>query len=87
MCQLWEIIIAKTAVIKCCLDAYAKLLYKKRLRDRKLTAVQTANKDDIASVVINAAAVADKTEEKELIDIAVLSALAGFARAHLIPFD
>ncbi len=78
-----QLFIAKTAVTKCCSDACAKALYKKRLRDQKLAAAQTANKDDIASVVVNATAIADKKEEKELIDITALSALTGLSERTL----
>ena len=79
-----QLFIAKTAVTKCCSDACAKALYKKRLRDQKLAAAQTANKDDIASVVVNATAnVDDKKEEKELIDIKALSAVAGLSERTL----
>ena len=78
-----QLFIAKTAVTKCCSDACAKALYEKRLRDQKLAAAQTANKDDIASVVVNATAMADKKEEKELIDITALSALTGLSERTL----
>jgi predicted DNA-binding transcriptional regulator AlpA len=79
-----QLFIAKTAVTKCCSDACAKALYKKRLRDQKLEAAQSANKDDIASVVVNATSNSDdKKEEKELIDIKALSALTGLSERTL----
>ena len=71
-----QLFIAKTAVTKCCSDACAKALYKKRLRDQKLGAAQSANKDEVATSAISAATdTTDNKEEKELIDITALSAL------------
>ncbi len=71
-----QLFIAKTAVTKCCSDACAKALYKKRLRDQKLEAAQSANNDDVASAAVSAATnIAGNKEEKELIDITALSAL------------
>ena len=79
-----QLFIAKTAVTKCCSDACAKALYKKRLRDQKLEAAQRANKDDIASIVTNTTANSDdKKEEKELIDITALAALTGLSERTL----
>jgi len=79
-----QLFIAKTAVTKCCSDACAKALYKKRLRDQKLEAAQSANKDEITSVVVNATTnIDDKKEEKELIDITGLAAVTGLSERTL----
>ncbi len=80
-----QLFIAKTAVTKCCSDACAKALYKKRLRDQKLAAAQSANKDEVTSAAVSASTniANNKEEEKELIDITALSSLTGLSERTL----
>ena len=79
-----QLFIAKTAVTKCCSDACAKALYKKRLRDQKLEAAQRANKDDVVNVAVSTTTnTAENKEEKELVDIKALSALTSLSERTL----